>query len=82
MTPAVILEGVTCKALYSGQRMFCPGGINLWWREIWLERVSTDVYSGAALPIQAGRYTTTDKAPSSVCGVAAPEWALDPIVKR
>jgi len=23
-TPAVILEGVICKALYSGQRMFCP----------------------------------------------------------
>jgi hypothetical protein len=81
-TPAVILEGVTCKALYSVQRMFCPRGINLWWREIWLERVSTDAYSGAALPIQAARYTTTEKAASSACGVATPEWALDPIVKR
>jgi hypothetical protein len=39
-TPAVILEGVNCKALYSGQRMFCPRGIHLWWREIWLERAS------------------------------------------
>jgi hypothetical protein len=39
-TPAVILEGVTCKALYSGRRMFCPRSIHLWWREIWLERVS------------------------------------------
>lgn len=41
-TPAVILEGVTCKALYSGQRMFCPRAIHSWWREIWLERVSID----------------------------------------
>ena len=41
-TPAVILEGVNCKALYSGRRMFCPRGIHLWWREIWLERVSVD----------------------------------------
>jgi len=37
-TPAVILEGVTCRALYSGKRMFCPRGVYLWWREIWLER--------------------------------------------
>jgi hypothetical protein len=41
-TPAVILEGVSCKALYSGRRIFCPRGIHLWWREIWLERVSVD----------------------------------------
>jgi hypothetical protein len=39
-TPALILEGVNCRALYSGQRTFCPRGIHLWWREIWLERVS------------------------------------------
>jgi len=38
-TPAVILEGVTCRSLYSGQRMFCPRSIHLWWREIWLEQV-------------------------------------------
>ena len=60
-TPAVILEGVTCKALYSGQRMFCPRGINLWWREIWLERVSIEAYSGASLPIQASARITADK---------------------
>ena len=41
-TPAVILDGVQCKALFSGQRMFCPRAIHLWWREIWLERVSAD----------------------------------------
>ncbi len=74
-TPAVMLDGVTCKALFSGQRMFCPRGINLWWREIWLERVSTDAYSGVALPTQAGTCTTADKGPSSAADVAAPEWA-------
>jgi hypothetical protein len=44
-TPAVILQGVTCKALYSGQRMFCPRSIHPWWREIWLERASMDASS-------------------------------------
>ncbi|MDP9130181.1 MAG: hypothetical protein M3N35_07315 [Candidatus Binatota bacterium] len=38
-TPAVILDGVVCKSRFSGQRMFCPREIYLWWREIWLERV-------------------------------------------
>lgn len=38
-TPAVILEGVFCKARYSSCRMFCPRAIHSWWREIWLERV-------------------------------------------
>jgi len=41
-TPAVILAGVSCKALYSGRRIFCTRGIHLWWREIWLERVAVD----------------------------------------
>jgi hypothetical protein len=39
-TPAVVLEGVYCKALFSGQRMFCPRAIHLWCREVWLERAS------------------------------------------
>lgn len=39
-TPAVILEGVFCKARYSYCRMFCPRSIHSWWREVWLERVS------------------------------------------
>ena len=81
-TPAVMLEGVTCKALYSGRRIFCPRGIHLWWREIWLERVSTDAHSEAPLPIQAGACTTADKAASSAGGVATAEWALDSLVKR
>jgi len=56
-TPAVILEGVTCKALYSGRRIFCPRAIHLWWREIWLERVSPDTCPRAPLSIQAGKQT-------------------------
>jgi hypothetical protein len=54
-TPAVILEGVNCRALYSGQRTFCPRGIHLWWREIWLERVSEvpHIVSASALSDQS-----------------------------
>ena len=39
-TPAVILEGVYCKSLFAGRRLFCPRSIYSWWREIWLEKVS------------------------------------------
>ena len=39
-TPAVILDGAYCQSLYSGQRILCPRAVFLWWREIWLERVS------------------------------------------
>jgi hypothetical protein len=39
-TPAVILDGAYCQSLYSGQRILCPRSVWLWWREIWLERVS------------------------------------------
>jgi len=39
-TPAVILDNVVCRAMFSGQRMFCPRSIYLWCREIWLERVT------------------------------------------
>ncbi len=59
-TPAVILDGVTCKALYSGRRIFCPRGIHLWWREIWLERVSIDACPPAPLSIDGGACTTAD----------------------
>jgi hypothetical protein len=37
---SVVLEGVTCQARYSTCRMFCPRGIESYWREIWLERVA------------------------------------------
>jgi hypothetical protein len=60
-TPAVILDGVTCKALFSGQRMFCPRSIHLWWREIWLERISKDATAQTAPTIQAGVWTTAEK---------------------
>jgi hypothetical protein len=63
-TPAVILEGVNCKAPYSGQRVFCPRNIHLWWREIWLERVSIDKCHQA--PIQLGASATPDKANTSM----------------
>jgi hypothetical protein len=59
-TPAVILEGVSCKALYSGQRMFCPRSIHLWWREIWLERASIDACPRT--PVRAAACATADKA--------------------
>ena len=59
-TPAVILEGVTCKALYSGQRMFCPRSIHLWWREIWLERASIDACPRVTPSIQAGACATAE----------------------
>lgn len=41
-TPAVILDGVFCRARYSQHRMFCPRSIFSWWREIWLERIPDD----------------------------------------
>ena len=60
-TPAVILEGVSCKALYCGQRMFCPRSIHLWWREIWLERAAIDACPQATpSSIQAGAYATAE----------------------
>jgi hypothetical protein len=39
-TPAVILDGVCCQSTYTGKRIFCSRAVFLWWREIWLERVS------------------------------------------
>jgi len=59
-TPAVILEGVTCRALYCGQRMFCPRSIHLWWREIWLERACVDMTHRAAPAVQSVARTTAD----------------------
>lgn len=36
----IILEGVACRAEFSGKRLFCPRSIYPYWREIWLERTS------------------------------------------
>lgn len=52
-TPAVILDGVSCKALFSGRRLFCPRAIHSWWREIWLERV-VGAPVLAPYPLQSG----------------------------
>lgn len=34
----IMLEGVTCKSLYSDRRIACPRAIYSYWREIWLKR--------------------------------------------
>jgi len=39
--PCIVLESVTCQSRYSGCRMFCPRSIYSYWREVWLERVSS-----------------------------------------
>ena len=69
-TPAVILQGVTCEALFSGQRLFCPRSINLWWREIWLERASSDASSARHIPTPACAQTPAVPGasnPASMC---------------
>ncbi len=40
-TPAVILEGVACQSCFSKRRMYCPRALHSWWREVWVERVSS-----------------------------------------
>jgi hypothetical protein len=45
---------------HCSQRMFCPSSINLWWREIRLERASVDtVYLVVPSP-QTGAYATAN----------------------
>jgi hypothetical protein len=39
-TDALILDGVVCQARYAKCRKLCPRGYYLYWREIWLDRVS------------------------------------------
>jgi hypothetical protein len=76
-TPAVILEGVNCKGLYSAKRMFCPRSIHLWWREIWLERASLDACPlGSVSSIQSGACATADQATSNAGAVATAEPVL------
>jgi hypothetical protein len=60
-TPAVILEGVTCKALYCGRRMFCSRSIHLWWREIWLERIPADSAHRDTPAIQSSARKTAEQ---------------------
>jgi hypothetical protein len=78
-TPAVILEGANCKALYHGKRMFCSRSIHMWWREIWLERASIEACPRALLTeINSGTCTTADKAASNAGAVAIAE----PVIKN
>lgn len=42
-TDAIILKDVVCEARYAKCRRFCPRAIPPYWREIWLERVSSKV---------------------------------------
>lgn len=46
---SILLEGVWCRSHYSECRMFCPRSIYSWWREIWLERLSSDSVATTAL---------------------------------
>jgi hypothetical protein len=41
--PCIILDAVVCQARYSACRMFCPRSTYAYWREIWLERVESQV---------------------------------------
>jgi hypothetical protein len=57
--------------------MFCPRSIHLWWREIWLERVSIDAPPRAPQSsVQGVACTTADKAVSISGGVAIKEPVL------
>jgi hypothetical protein len=44
--PSVVIEGMYCTGSTVAKRMFCPRASALFWREIWLERVSADDPSG------------------------------------
>jgi hypothetical protein len=46
--PCITLEGVVCAAEYSQGRLLCPRAITSYWRELWLERVSTGPKAGRA----------------------------------
>jgi hypothetical protein len=45
--PCIILDSVVCQARYSGCRVFCPRSIYPYWREIWLERVESQMSADA-----------------------------------
>jgi hypothetical protein len=35
----IVLEDVVCSGCLSKDRLFCPRGLYLFWREVWLKRV-------------------------------------------
>jgi hypothetical protein len=50
--------------------MFCPRSIHLWWREIWLERVSIGAYPQAT-PAAMGQ-GKSDPAPGTMPPAVSP----------
>jgi hypothetical protein len=42
--PCIVLDTVVCQARYSQCRMLCPKSMYPYWREIWLERVESNVH--------------------------------------
>jgi hypothetical protein len=55
-SPCITLEGVSCQALYSSHRLFCPRAIKPYWRESWLDRVD----SAAAPPSPSTTLRSSD----------------------
>lgn len=41
--PCVVLDGVYCTGETPEERLFCPRAVVIYWREIWLERVKTQL---------------------------------------
>ena len=74
-TPAVILNGVYCKSLFTGQRIFCPRGIYLWCREIWLEKSSESTVAQTAQSAEGGCHAALTTALA-----ATPLQSTSPIV--
>jgi hypothetical protein len=62
--PCIVLEGVVCSGAYASGRLNCPRAIPVYWRELWLERVSNEA---AACAAEKGR----DVAADSACGRTA-----------
>ena len=79
-TPAVILDGAYCQSLYSGKRILCPRAVFLWWREIWLERVSESgiVQSGPDKGVGHTKCPEDDRGRRPLVDIpqscAMPEW--------
>lgn len=66
---SIVLEGVYCKARYSTCRMFCPRGIESYWREIWLERVAPQTVPHLETDGKRGARQKTEKSfiPEAEC---------------
>lgn len=39
--PCIVLEDVYCRAECTDNRLGCPRAVNTYWREIWLQRVTS-----------------------------------------